>query len=47
MEIPKMICPKEIKNEELGYSCLKVMVRRGIPTQPVKVLLANNGDMAV
>ena len=47
MEVPKMVCPKEIENSDLGYKCLKVFLRRGIPTQPVKVLLANNGELPV
>jgi hypothetical protein len=42
-----MICPKEIRNDELGYSSLKVMLRRGIPTQPIKILLENKGDMII
>lgn len=47
MEVPKMVCPKEIKNSELGFSSLKVMMRRGIPVQPIKVLLANNGELPI
>lgn len=27
MEIPKMFCPKEIHNKDIGYSCLKVMMK--------------------
>lgn len=42
-----MVCPKEIYNKELGYSCLKVIMRRNMAFTPIKVLLANNGDMAV
>ncbi len=47
MEVPKMICPKEIVNEELGYSSLKVIMKRGVPFQPIKVLLANNGELPI
>lgn len=47
MQIPWMICPKEIKNETLGYSSLKVLLWRGVQTQPIKILLENKGDMTV
>lgn len=47
MEIPRMVCPKEIKNEELGYSALKVIMKRAQPFAPVKVLLENKGDLPV
>lgn len=47
MQIPWMICPKEIKNEQLGYKALKVLLWRGIPNQPIKILLENWGDMSV
>ena len=47
MEIPKMICPKEIYNAELGYCSLKAIVRRNMKYNPIKVLLVNNGDMAI
>ena len=46
MEIPKMTCPKEIYNKELGYSSLKCVVRRNALFTPIKVLLVN-GDMPV
>jgi hypothetical protein len=29
MQTPKMIAPKEIRNFQLGYSCIKAMARRG------------------
>ena len=47
MEIPKMICPKEIYNAELKYSSLKVMMRRSQPYAPIKVLLLNNGALPI
>ena len=47
MEIPQMFCPKEIYNKDLGYSCLKVMMKRNASFTPIKVLLANNGDIPV
>lgn len=47
MEIPRMVCPKEIWNQELGYSSLKVIMRRNMAYTPIKVLLSNNGDMPV
>lgn len=47
MEVPKMVCPKEIHNKELGYSCLKVMMKRTAAFTPIKVILSNNGDLPV
>jgi len=45
--MPKMVCPKEIYNQELGCSTLKVMLRRGVSPQPIKILFENKGDMAI
>jgi len=42
-----MVCPKEIYNKELGYSSLKVMMRRSVAFAPIKVLLSNNGDLPI
>jgi len=47
MEIPKMVCPKEIYNAELDYSSIKVMMRRTQPYLPIKVLFANNGNLPI
>lgn len=47
LDIPKLICPKEIMNEDKKYSSVKVVMRKNIPIQMFRFLLVNKGDTTV
>lgn len=47
LDVPKLICPKEIMDEENKYASVKVVMKKKISTQIFRFLLINKGDMPV
>lgn len=47
LDVPKLICPKEIMDEENKYSSVKVVMRKNAPVQVFRFLMINKGDMPI
>ncbi len=47
LDVPKLICPKEIMDEDKNYSSVKVVMRKNAPVQVFRFLMINKGDMPI
>mmetsp|Transcript_6054 Transcript_6054/g.5671 ORF Transcript_6054/g.5671 Transcript_6054/m.5671 type:complete len:134 (+) Transcript_6054:593-994(+) len=47
LDVPRLICPKEIMDENNNYSSVKVVMKKSTPIQVFRFLLINKGDMPI